>query len=136
VPILENDDMDDRALLWLAIGSDVDSQPIYDEPIEIFVDWRMRRSSTVSADGTPTTLDATATVDRYIPTESRLWLAPTQGYNAPCALDQWYGSDLGSGSLGKKDEIMRVKSQRETWDAKKIERRYVIGMAWDRDQPD
>lgn len=126
MPILEDDDRLDRAVYWAAAGVDASGEPVFDEPIELRVNWRQRRTQTVSAAGSLMALDAQVTADRRLPLDSRLWLAPDATSDA---LAQWYSS----GSAGQADEVMRVATQGEVRDAKGIETRYTAGLAWDRD---
>lgn len=126
MPILEDDDFDDRAVLWSFAGVDAEGQPVFDEPEEIWVNWQQRRRVETGPDGTKVYLDASVTVDRYIPTDSRLWLAPDHTEDA---LVQWYES----GSAGQTDEVMKVQTQSKTRDIKAIETRFTVGLVWDRD---
>jgi hypothetical protein len=126
MPILEDDDLDDRCLYWEYAGDGPDGQPVYEEPAELLVDWRVRHRETLAADGTQLAIDAEVTVDRVIPLGSKLWLAPDP---AEEALPQWYGS----GSAGPADEVMRVAARRRTRDTRGNEVRHVVELEWFRD---
>lgn len=130
MPILEDDDMDDRVVYWAKLGEGFDGQPVYDEPTNEWVNWRVRRSASYTPDGTKVTIDVQLSLT-FEPNEGdRFWRAPDQDAEADEALDQWYDS----GSAGHADEVMRVMTVGRTQDAKAIEQRYTAGLVWDRDQ--
>lgn len=128
MPILEDDDMDDRALLWEALGEGADGQFVHDEPVEIFVDYRIKRTIMRSVEGLTFVVDGTVTLPRRVALGSNLWFAPD---HRTSAFTQWYSS---SGSGGQRDEVMRVEVLNVTRDAKKIETRITAGIVWDRDR--
>lgn len=127
MPILEDDNMDDRALLWSNLGDGPDGQPVHDTPTEIWVEYRRRRRVVISADGTKFNVDATMSATADIALNSLIWVAPS---HLTSALDQWYAS----GSAGFLTERMRVETQGVTRDQKNIETRYTYGLVWDRDE--
>lgn len=126
MPIIEDEDMDDRILYWQALYEGPDGQWVFAEPIEICGDWVQRRSEASDGIGNRITIEASATVDRLIPVQSKLWLAPDWRLSA---LSQWYRN----GSAGQADEVMRVVTNHGGWDAKKIERKFTVQMQWWRD---
>lgn len=129
MPILEDDDLIHRAVLWRSLGDAGDGQPTYDTPEEVWVQWSERRRRTVDADGTPIALDAQARLsqdEQPVPLGSKLWLAPDPDVDA---LSQWYGS----GSAGQADEVMVVATRSRSWDMKGIEVGYTLGLTWWRD---
>jgi hypothetical protein len=129
VPILEDDDLIHRAVLWRALGDGGDGQPTYSAPDEVFVQWSERRRRTVDADGTPIALDAQARLgqdEQPVALGSKLWLAPDPNTDA---LSQWYGT----GSAGQADEVMVVATRSRSWDMKGIEVGYTLGLTWWRD---
>lgn len=126
MPILEDDEMEDRAVLWQYIGDDGAGDPVYDEPEEIFVEFRLRRRQEISSDGTRVFLDATMSAWEDFPVGSRIWVAPDHTVEA---IEQWYDS----GSAGHMDEVMRVATKGKTRDQKNVETRNNYGLVWDRD---
>ena len=129
MPIIEDDDMVDRAVYWEANGWDDEGKPAYEAPVEIYLNYRQRRSSSIGADGTTMTLDGQASTLELLTLESKIWVAPS---HLTSALTQWYAS----GSAGQTDEVMRVATVNKIRDAKEIETRYTAGLQWFRDQPD
>jgi hypothetical protein len=126
VPILEDDDMVYKIVLWRCLGYDGESQPVFDEPEEVLGDWFWRQSQTINAQGRAISLDAQMSLGESIPLDSRLWLADDQSFGSDDALTQWYSG----GSAGQMDMLMRVMTYRERDDAKGIETRYSYGLAW------
>ncbi len=126
MPILEDDDMDDRALLWAAEGAGPDGQQTYAEPVEIWVNWKQKRRETLAGNGTRVATDVQVSTDRLIAEGSKLWLAPDHQSSASV---QWYHH----GSAGQTDEVMRCVSAGRVRDAKNIEVRYTASLTWYRD---
>lgn len=127
MPILEDDDMPDRAVLWRCTGYNDESVPTYDTPEEIWLNFRLKRSQSIGEGGITLALDGQASVLERIPLESKIWIAPDHTTDA---VAQWYAS----GSAGQTDEVMRVATQGEVRDQKNIEVRYTVGLQWYRDQ--
>jgi hypothetical protein len=126
VPILEDDSMDERAVLWPNLGDAGDGQPVQDEPREIWCECRLKSRLAYGPDGTKLTIDGTLSALVDIPKGSLVWVAPDHTVDA---VEQWYSS----GSAGQADERMLVVSRSKTRDAKSIEVRYTYGLVWYRD---
>lgn len=126
MPIIEDDDMVDRGILWAAAGVDGDGQHVFDEPEEIWLNLRVRRSESISPDGSRLSLDGQASLLESVPIGSLIWVAPD---HTTSALTQWYAS----GSAGQTDEVFQVVQEGWVYDAKAIEKRYTAGLQWYRD---
>lgn len=95
-----------KALLWLATGTDRFGQPtVTTTPVEIKVRWNTNRAERLAPDGTTVTVDGTAVVDQIIPIDSLMWLG---------TLEEW----LGTGSGLTDTELCVVKTFRDTPDLK------------------
>jgi hypothetical protein len=118
-----------KALLWRSSGvPDNYGRPTHEPPEELLVRWNHTRAKAVAANGEGVTLDAQVVVNEAIPMDSLLWLAPDQSPGSPCASEQWYGSDGGSGSAVRDNELMVVKTFEEVPDAKGRLRARKLGL--------
>jgi hypothetical protein len=127
MPILEDDDMPDRAVYWGATeGRTPDGEPVFEEPVEIWVNYRHKSGSMVGPGGTAVSIDAQLSSQEDLALGSKIWVAPD---HTESALDQWYES----GSAGQVDEVMRIEAYNRTRDAYNRETRFSYGLKWYRD---
>lgn len=130
MPILEDDDMPDRALYWEAtLGLDPDGNPVFEEPVEIWVNYRHKSGSMVGPSGTRVSIDAQLSSQEDLALGSKIWVASS---HLTSALDQWYGTG-STGSAGQADEVMRIEAYNRVRDQKNIETRFHYGLKWYRD---
>ena len=93
-----------KAVLWPATGKYDDyGQPKIGTAEEIKVRWLKRNTEVLDRDGNMINVDATAVVDKEVAIGSQMWLG---------ALADW----LATGSGSTTNQVMQVKSYRETPD--------------------
>lgn len=71
---LETSELNQKALLWVANGTNDQGEPKVDAKVEINVRWEEGRAQGVDDSGTPIAIDATVVVDRVIVVKSIMWL--------------------------------------------------------------
>ncbi len=74
MPVMETDNLTQKAVLWAANGFDDYGEFRVDAPIEISVRWEDSRGDTVDANGNTVAYDAAVVVDRAITVGSVMWL--------------------------------------------------------------
>jgi hypothetical protein len=122
VPVpIEDDDLNQRAVLWSVTGRDEYNNVTVGPPVEINVRWKSLSEEERAATSDTVQLDSMAVVPRRVAIDSQMWLAPL--LNRP-ALEQWYGT----GSAGHENEIMTVASYHETPSLNAREVRKVVGL--------
>jgi hypothetical protein len=109
------------AVLWEWAGKDGYNEPRVNAPEEVRVRWVWGQKAALTPEGGTKTVDATATVDRDIPTDSLMWLG---------TLDDW----LGTGSGGEDKGVMQVATVKDTPDLKGRVSRREVGLVFFRDQ--
>lgn len=122
MPAPEQTNRYQKAVLWMASGTDDYGQPKTVAPVEIRVRWITKRTQVNDPQGNAVSLDATAVVDRKISPGSVMWLGE-------------YADFLGTGSGSASDdtELHEVKTYDETPDLKGRLVYRTVGLARYRD---
>lgn len=118
MPPIERDERRHLVTLFATAGKGRDGKNVFATPRQIRVRWSWGRTESVSAQGLPVALDATAIVNEEIPVGSVVWYGE---------LDDYYGT--GSADTGDR-EYYEVLNYREVPDLKKRNSHKTISLAY------
>ena len=113
MPAIEDEDLNQTAVLWPWTGVDAYNEPTRGEPEEIDVRWNTKRREVTGPTGTPMALDATVIVAQSVVVGSLLMLSALEDV-------------VGTGNPNA--EVMQVMSYSETPDLRGIEVRREVGL--------